>query len=341
MNVTKNHTRQICLPGPVFFIFTILFCIILVILAGCSHEEPHTARTDSDAVPRKTASQRTYEDEAPDESGVFSFAADIADRHHVRILCDDQVPANFTDYSASRLHDREKILAALKTVDKTLSLYPPEFFSSVREGFCDSIAICIAGDLRAFHSSSYMESANAFTTIQDETIWLVLNAGKEVLPGTVIHELTHVTDYRLLGMHQLQESEWNLLNPPGFAYYNSYLDSKGSDLRTTASKEYTSMKETDPERIYFYDAYSKTYAMEDRARLMEKLLEPLAVEALPREPEASSGSTSISLQPDRCFSSPHIQAKLRFYFYTLRQAFENGKWPEKTVWETALDALEP
>ena len=59
--------------------------------------------------------------------------------------------------------------------------------------------------------------------------------------------------------------------------------------------------------------------MEDRARLMETLLQ-------------DSGDSAAK----KCFSSPHIQAKLRFYFYTLRQAFENGRWPEETVWEAKL-----
>ena len=66
--------------------------------------------------------------------------------------------------------------------------------------------------------------------------------------------------------------------------------------------------------------------MEDRARLMEKLLENAA-------PASGQDHTD---KPDRIFSSPHVQTKLRFYFYTLRQAFENSRWPEETVWEAEL-----
>jgi hypothetical protein len=62
--------------------------------------------------------------------------------------------------------------------------------------------------------------------------------------------------------------------------------------------------------------------MEDRASLMEYLLE-------------KNDSPKILL------SSPHIQTKLRFYFYTLRQAFGNARWPEETVWEAELHKTAP
>ena len=246
----------------------------------------------------------------------------IAAEAGLTILCGGDVPLTFADFTARPLKDRDKILRALDVLDRTLALYPPGFFPSVREGFCSSVTICLARDLHTRNDDSYMESASAFTTVEDDTIWLVLNADQEVSRGTLIHELTHVTDYRLLGMQQLHESEWNRLNPEGFSYYNAYLDEDGTDLRISGDREYTSFLEEDPARIWFYDSYSRTFAMEDRARLMEKLLEGQA--------EA----------PDRCFSSPHIQTKLRFYFYTLRQAFENSRWPEETSWEAALRDVE-
>ena len=262
-------------------------------------------------------------------SSVRERAALIGNRYGIRILCSSDARLSYSDYTASALTDPDQIRPALEVIDRTLGIYPPGFFTSVREGFCDSITICLAKDLRAVNDSSHLESAHAFTTVQDHTIWLVLNAGEPVLSSTLIHELTHVTDYRLLAMHQLLESEWNRLNPQGFNYYNAYLDESGKDLRLTGSRRYTSEAETDPEEIWFYDAYSRTYAMEDRARLMEKLLEDV--------PEGDPQTQTDPL-PDRdlCFASPHVRTKLRFYFYTLRQAFGTGRWPDQTSWEAAL-----
>lgn len=255
---------------------------------------------------------------APTIESVRLAAQQLSDKYKIRILCGSDVPLSYADYTAGTLEDPVRIDAALHELDSTLSIYPPEFFATVKEGYCDSITICLAKDLYAA-SDAFIESANAFTTVEDGTIWLVLNAGSRLRRGTLIHELTHVTDYRLLGMNQMEETEWNLLNPPSFSYYNAYLDDMGTDLRISGSREYTALAEEEADRIWFFDSYSKTFAMEDRARLMETLLQD-----------------SGDLAAKKCFSSPHIQAKLRFYFYTLRQAFENGRWPEETVWEAKL-----
>lgn len=237
----------------------------------------------------------------------------------VNILCGEDVPLSFADYTVKQMSEAEPVREALQVIDDTLALYPPAFFPSVCQDFCDSITICLARDLQAVDGDVHMEYVNAFTTVQDDTIWLVINAQEDVQSSTLVHEITHVIDYRLLGMQQLHEREWNQLNPPDFSYYNAYMDDAGNDYRLCGSPEYTSQMEEDPARIYFYDPYSRTYAMEDRARLMEKLFE------CDREDT-----------PDLCFSSPHIQTKLRFYFYTLRRAFENGRWPEETAWESAF-----
>lgn len=248
-----------------------------------------------------------------------ALAKEMEDAYGVEILLGGDVPASYTDYQAEPMPDPASARRALETLGETLDLFPPSFFPSVKEGFCTSITICLAGELRAVDSGAYMESVHAFTTVDGGVLWLVVDAREPVRHSTLLHELIHVIDYRLLGMGQMREEEWNRLNPPGFSYYNAYLDEAGMDYRITGSREYTSLAEKDPDRIYFYDPYSRTYGMEDRARLMEELME-----------DDRTG------RKDRCFSSPHVQAKLRFYFYTLRQAFGNGRWPEETAWEAAL-----
>ena len=295
---------------------------------------PEDPQVPAGSQAAQTAAGTTAEDTAessdtakrPDRGSVSEEALRISDKYGIRILLADEVPLSYTDYTAAVLEDHEKISAALKELDLTLGLYPPGFFTSVKEGFCDSITICLARDLHAINDDTYIESANAFTTVQDNIVWLVLNADEPLGRGTLIHELTHVIDYRLLGMNQMQETEWNLLNPPSFSYYNAYLDEDGEDLRVSGSTEYTAMAEEDAEKIWFWDSYSKTFAMEDRARLMEKLMDDIPDE---------SGTVR------NCFSSSHIQTKLRFYFYTLRQAFENARWPEETVWEARLRRAAP
>lgn len=320
-SIDKTYKRY---PHTVLRSAALFFLLLSLLLSSCSPQGgKQTGKGDSISAAghaRTTASEQVST-APPTVESARRAAQQLSDKYKIRILCGDDVPLSYADYTVGILEDPDKIDAALHELDSTLSIYPPEFFATVKEGYCDSITICLAKDLYAA-SDAFIESANAFTTVEDGTIWLVLNAESNLRRGTLIHELTHVTDYRLLGMNQMEESEWNLLNPPSFSYYNAYLDESGTDLRISGSREYTAPAEEKADRIWFIDPYSKTFAMEDRARLMETLLQ---------DPQDSSAKKS--------FSSPHIQAKLRFYFYTLRQAFENGRWPEETVWEAALHEL--
>lgn len=331
----KKYKLRSAAPGFLYFVLTAL--LVSLMLCACAADsapsekqsEKQIAQTDNPAA--AATKEKAVKEEVPDTESVLAQAAEISEKYGVKILCGNDVPLTYTDYTAEVLNDNEKNAAALKELDRTLSIYPPGFFSSVREGFCDSITICLAKNLHSFNDDTYIESAYAFTTVQDDTIWLVLNTEEALQSSTLVHEITHVIDYRLLGMHEMQENEWNRLNPPDFSYYNAYLDDRGTDLRVSGSKEYTALSEQDPDRIWFWDPYSKTFAMEDRARLMEKLLE----DAVPGSSPSEKETEDIEIF-QRCFSSPNVQAKLRFYFYTLRQTFGNARWPEETFWEAQL-----
>ena len=72
-----------------------------------------------------------------------------------------------------------------------------------------------------------------------------------------------------------------------------------------------------PGDVWFIDPYSKTFPMEDRARLMENLL---------------SGRTPYA----DCYAGKHVQEKLSFYFRFLRETLGDDTWPAQTAWEEAL-----
>lgn len=354
----------------VFLLLTALVCSML--LSSCSADPPVSPAGDTPASEQGSVSSSAAVSgsEGSDPSGTSpavsgkndaeALTADsirreaerISHTYHVQIIYGDDLPLSYKDYTVEALSDPEKIHDALGVLDRTLSIYPPGYFSSVKEGYCDSINICLAQNLRVISTRPNLETAGAFTTVQDDAVWLVLNADEALRPGSLIHELTHVTDYRLLGMHQLQESEWNRLNPSGFSYFNAYLDEEGNDLRLTGSMEYTALFEELPDRIWFWDPYGKTFAMEDRARMMEILLESAvpgsaenvsadstAFDSMSQNSAAGISTSAIPAAKDvrnRFLSSPHVLTKFRFYFYTLRQAFQRAGWPQETVWESEL-----
>jgi hypothetical protein len=74
---------------------------------------------------------------------------------------------------------------------------------------------------------------------------------------------------------------------------------------------------------YFSNSYAMQNPLEDRANLMGYLS------------RAAMGDSE--LDPDRYFEPCLI--KTEFYLRCLRDAFDTSSWPEKTVWEQALEVL--
>ena len=167
------------------------------------------------------------------------------------------------------------------------------------------------------NADSNISNASAFATESNGLMQIAFDLYDDLDPSTVIHELTHAADYRFLGEGLFSEENWNAMNPDGFSYYYSYIDENGESYEYSGSTDYTAEGGVPSEEVYFIDPYSKTFPMEDRARLMENLL---------------SGQSPYA----GAFRSGHVQEKLTYYFRFLREILGDGTWPSSTVWETAL-----
>jgi hypothetical protein len=275
-----------------------------------------------------TSSCRTVKWEAPSSSEysapeTFSYdsltekAGKLEDRYGIRILIGANVPAEFSDYTAEACTDSAVIDGSLSVLENVLSLYPDTYFTQLKGGYYRNIAVYLTGALHPLDASSNISNASAFATESGGTMQLAFDLGDDLSPDTVIHELTHAADYRFAGEELLNEDEWNSMNPEGFSYYYSYINEKGESYETAGSLENTAVSGCPADDVWFIDPYSKTYPMEDRARLMETLL---------------SGRTPYS----GCFQGRHIQEKLSFYFRFLRETLDDGSWPSRTSWEDAL-----
>ena len=275
-----------------------------------------------------TSSCRAVKWEAPSSSEysapeTFSYdsltekAGKLEDRYGIRILIGANVPAEFSDYTAEACTDSAVIDGSLSVLENVLSLYPDTYFTQLKGGYYRNIAVYLTGALHPLDASSNISNASAFATESGGTMQLAFDLGDDLSPDTVIHELTHAADYRFAGEELLNEDEWNSMNPEGFSYYYSYINEKGESYETAGSLENTAVSGYPADDVWFIDPYSKTYPMEDRARLMEILL---------------SGRTPYS----GCFQGRHIQEKLSFYFRFLRETLDDGSWPSRTSWEDAL-----
>lgn len=255
--------------------------------------------------------------ETTDYGSLTEKAEKLEDRYGIRILIGANVPAEFSDYTAEACTDSAVIDGSLSVLENVLSLYPDTYFTQLKGGYYRNIAVYLTGALHPLDASSNISNASAFATESGGTMQLAFDLGDDLSPDTVIHELTHAADYRFAGEELLNEDEWNSMNPEGFSYYYSYINEKGESYETAGSLENTAVSGCPADDVWFIDPYSKTYPMEDRARLMETLL---------------SGRTPYS----GCFQGRHIQEKLSFYFRFLRETLDDGSWPSRTSWEDAL-----
>lgn len=249
-----------------------------------------------------------------------SKAGELSRKYDVHIVLGENVPSFFADYNVSAEMDAETIQGALSVLENVLSLYPDGYFTQLKGFYYRDLIFYLTGTMTPRDATLNISNAGAFTTEENGLAIVALNLEDEDLsPATVIHELNHVLDYRLEASGELDETAWNSMNPKGFDYYYSYIDSDGNSYESTGNTQYTVTGGYSLSNIWFYDPYSKTYPMEDRARLMDRLLD---------NPE----------QADDFFAGPHIRQKLTWYFRVIRSALDDGSWPAQTIWEKTLQS---
>lgn len=131
------------------------------------------------------------------------------------------------------------------------------------------------------------------------------------LDGIVCHELWHATENHILSCdYSLFTVEgWAQLNPQGFSYYEGY------DYSDPDSRHWTYYSGGD-EGVYFVDGYSRTFASEDRARIMEFFMT--------RDDDAQE-----------LIKSPAIKKKLQHMSSAVRSVFDTSGW-ESVRWERLL-----
>lgn len=255
--------------------------------------------------------------ETVDYGDLTKRAQALEDRYGIRVLIGANVPAEFADYSAQPFEEQATIDGSLSVLENVLSYYPDNYFEALKGTYYRDVAFYLTGALSPLNAQTNISNAGAFATESNGTMQLAFDLNDDLSPDTVIHELTHAADYRFAGEGSLEEEAWNGLNPEGFSYYYAYIDETGESYEYSGSLDHTAMGGSAPDDVWFIDPYSKTFPMEDRARLMENLL---------------SGKSPY----EECFAGRHVQEKLTFYFRFLRETLGDDSWPQQTAWEEAL-----
>jgi len=244
------------------------------------------------------------------------YADELQTRYDVRILfsgecaepcADGEFTVQTTD-SLSLRYETQVIYNALSKLDETLGSYPEGFFSEFKDENTMGVRILLVSTIE----SSYGVVAYEFYAGGWFNIVYDVNYQSKVT-ANLNHELWHAIEEKLnfIDGVWLDETLWSSFNPEGFVYSEEY------ETHYDNSSEYVYYTEYDPERIYFIDTYSKTYAKEDRARIMEYAM-------------------SYPYFMERLQYSDAVMQKLRYLSQVLRENFDSSSWSETTLWEKYL-----
>lgn len=239
----------------------------------------------------------------------------LGEKYGVQILLSSQCAgaAAQCDYDIAltdTMDSREElgsINAALKSIERCLALYPDGFFAQLKNSTGEGgVRFLLVEEIKSgFGTSGCTYERGAW-----QNIALDIRLAYE-LDGIVCHELWHATENHILSCdYSLFTVEgWAQLNPQGFSYYEGY------DYSDPDSRRWTYYSGGD-EGVYFVDGYSRTFASEDRARIMEFFMT--------RDDDAQE-----------LIKSPAIKKKLQHMSSAVRSAFDDSGW-ENVRWERLL-----
>ncbi len=226
-------------------------------------------------------------------------------------------------YLSKTVTDPYTILSAVRSVSDTLALYPDGMIPEMYAGEVRSIDLYLSGSLYPITSTG-IDSAIGLTFTSGSTRVIVadISYSLDELDTTMVHELMHIMDDKLeaaeaeTGIPYI--SAWEDLLPDGITYYYSYNDKYGNII---SNINYT-MAEGIDSRIWFVDAYSKTFPTEDRARVMEYLMRGYFDD----DPDAIRGE--------------HLLMKARYLCVIIRECFTCIDDDDVLPWETILGPID-
>lgn len=225
------------------------------------------------------------------------------------------------EYVAKISTDPMTIHSAMEILRDTLAMYPDGMIREMCTGEIRRIDIYLSGSLYTITEQG-IDTAVGLTYTSNSTRVIVVDIsyGLDDLAATVVHELMHIMDDKLLSMEQETGipylTAWDTFLPQGMnGYHNAYRDEYG---REYSNRRYTRFNETD-DNVYFIDAYSKTFATEDRARVMEYLMRGYWTE------------------DETLVYGNHLLEKARYLCVILRDCFDSIGQGDVLPWEIYLN----
>ena len=240
----------------------------------------------------------------------------IEEEFGLELLTGVEAMLDFPGFVADTARGGYNLLRAEQIVYDTLSDFPESFiaelFSDTGKGNCTEFIMCLTGNLDPTEYGSTSDPI-AYAYYTDVTQFIVVDIDYYYgMRSTIAHELMHAIDRYLSAVTDYNTyPDWGKYLPKKFKYNNSYVDSYGNDYSDT---KYTMWGTSD---TYFIDSYSKTFDLEDRARLFENMF------------TADEYSTFLDY--------PHILDRMGYLASVIRANFTSVSGSDEIpIWERCL-----
>ena len=187
------------------------------------------------------------------------------------------LPTYATGYESAPVTDKQQLLRMLNSLNKCLSKYPPKLLKEIDNSNDGRFAVFLCAKLIGKNAGT-ISAANGLKLYYDNRYVIISCDTSSDGTKVYAHELMHIIEEIMYSKYPVTgENEafkyWDNFNPENFAYYNSYVDSNGHEIQFSRS-EYTTQAMNyngDINSVYFVSPYSLTFALEDRAQIMENL----------------------------------------------------------------------
>lgn len=244
------------------------------------------------------------------------YADQLEERYGVTILlsaqgqeaCEAVWDAVVTTTDQWPLEDEPYAIArTLEALDRALALYPEGFFRQMRNTMGE-------GGVRFIPVGHIENDVNAVGLTYETYGWqnIYIDVTLDTFESVICHEIWHATEgvisYR--DWVSFDPGNWSVCNPEGFFYNEDVEDADPNPSRWTFNYE------MDAQNVYFVDAYTRTNAKEDRARIMEYVM-------------ANEDLAGALMQ------SPYITQKLEIMCQAIRNSFDTSAWGDLR-WERLL-----
>lgn len=244
------------------------------------------------------------------------YADQLEERYGVTILlsaqgqeaCEAVWDAVVTTTDQWPLEDEPYAIArTLEALDRALALYPEGFFRQMRNTMGE-------GGVRFIPVGHIENDVNAVGLTYETYGWqnIYIDVTLDTFESVICHEIWHATEgvisYR--DWVSFDPGNWSVRNPEGFFYNEDVEDADPNPSRWTFNYE------MDAQNVYFVDAYARTNAKEDRARIMEYVM-------------ANEDLAGALMQ------SPYITQKLEIMCQAIRNSFDTSAWGDLR-WERLL-----